>query len=70
MARFIQPESRQPEWGQYAILKDRLLYPPEDALPDATYPPIWIDSDPNDVTTCEAYKGRYRGLIFQRFTAP
>ena len=31
MARFIQPESRQPEWGQYAILKDRLLYPPEDA---------------------------------------
>ncbi|MEP7287805.1 MAG: CRISPR-associated protein Cas5 [Chloroflexota bacterium] len=70
MARFIQPESRQPEWGQYAILKDRVLYPPDDALPDVYYPSIWIDTDEDDSTTKEPYKGRHRGLIFQRFVAP
>jgi CRISPR-associated protein Cas5t len=69
MARYIQMESRQPEWGQYAILKDRLLYPPEDAVPGVTYPPVWIDVDDKDSTTKEPYQGRYRGLIFQRLAA-
>jgi CRISPR-associated protein Cas5t len=68
MARFIQPESRQPEWGQYAILKDRSPYPLEDAPPEVRADAVWIDADPDDPATREAWNGRYRGLMFHRFT--
>ena len=68
MARYIQPQSRQPQWGQYAILKDRVLYPPDDAPQGATYDPVWVDPDQEDETTRTAYKDRYRGLFFHRFT--
>ncbi len=63
MARYIDPHTRQPEWDHYAILKDRSLYPSEDVPAESAYPAVWVDRD-------EAYQGRYRGLIFQRFTAP
>jgi len=70
MARFIQPESREPEWGQYAILKDRGPYPMDDLPDGATFDPVWIDTDPDDpLTRNPDSKGRYRGLIFQTFTA-
>ncbi len=68
MAKFIQPETRQPIWGQYAILKDHSLYPSEDTELGTVIPPIWIDTDPDDPTTRDPRQGRYRGLIFHRFT--
>jgi CRISPR-associated protein Cas5t len=70
MARYIEPQTRQPVWDHYAILKDRMLYPSEDTQLGTSYPQVWVDADSNDMTTREPYNGRYRGLIFQRFTAP
>ncbi len=68
MARYIQPQTRQPEWGQYAIVKDRSPYPPPDAPDGASYPAVWVDTDQDDPATRTPYEGRYRGLMFQRFT--
>jgi CRISPR-associated protein Cas5t len=70
MARYIDPLTRQPEWGQYAILKDRSPYPLDDAPPGSSAEAVWIDADPDDPTTREAWQGRYRGLMFHRFTEP
>ncbi len=67
MARYIQPQSRQPEWDHYAILKDRLLYPPDNEPLEGSYPRVWVDSDPNDEMTKTPYQGRFRGLFFQTF---
>lgn len=67
MARYIDPITRQPEWGQYAILKDRMPYPSEEIPPETQVDPVWIDADPNDTTTREPWKGGYRGLMFHRF---
>lgn len=70
MARHIDPISRQPEWGYYAILKERQRYPDEDAPEGATFPPVWVDPDPDDPTTRDPDpKAGFRGLIFNPFMA-
>ena len=70
MARYIDPQSRQPEWGHYAILKERTSYPQEDELLESSYPPVWVDVDPDDpMTKNPDSEGRYRGLWFHKFSA-
>lgn len=60
MARFIDAR-RRPEWGQYAILKDRVAYPdPEDPF-HTTYEPVWVDPQ------APTHEGRARGVILHRF---
>lgn len=61
MARFID-ERRRPEWGQYAILKDRVEYPdPTDPF-RAGYEAVWIDP-----TAPMDEEGRARGVVLHRF---
>ena len=58
MARYID-QRRRPSWGQYAILKDRVLYPdPEDF---EVHAPVWVDP------TAPLYEGRPRGVVLHRF---
>jgi CRISPR-associated protein Cas5t len=60
MSKFIN-QSRQPLWGQYAILKDRVAYPdPEDHYRNQ-YEPVWVDP------TAPQYNGLMRGVILHKF---
>lgn len=70
MARYIDPASRQPQWDYYAMLKERQRYPHDEAPDTADFPPVWIDTDPDDPTTRDPDpKAGFRGLIFNTFTA-
>ena len=60
MARYID-QRRRATWGQYAILKDRVLYPNEDDVFQATYESVWIDP------TAPMAQGRARGVVLHRF---
>ncbi len=60
MARYIDPR-RRATWGQYAILKDRVIYPDPDDMFRADYEPIWVDP------TASPYQGLGRGVILHRF---
>jgi len=60
MARYID-QRRRATWRQYAILKDRVLYPNEDDAFQATYEPVWVDP------TAPTYQGRARGVVLHRF---
>ncbi|MDX1993576.1 MAG: CRISPR-associated protein Cas5 [bacterium] len=60
MAKFIDPQ-RRPVWGQYAMLRDRVLYPdPEDGFRH-DYEPIWVDP------TVPTYQDLPRGVVLHRF---
>jgi hypothetical protein len=60
MAKFID-QHRRPVWGQYAILKDRIIYPDEEDPYRQHYDPIWIDP------TAPTYKDLPRGVVLHRF---
>jgi hypothetical protein len=58
MAKYID-QRRRPQWGSYAVIKDRQVYPDEEG-PRAQA--IWIDPDSSPDA-----EGLRRGLIFNRF---
>lgn len=60
MAKFID-RARQPTWGKYAMLKERVFYPDEDDPFASSYEPVWIDPESPQID------GLHRGLIFHRF---
>ncbi len=60
MARYID-QRRRSTWGQFAILKDRVLYPNEEDPFQAAYAPVWVDP------TAPTYQDRPRGVILHRF---
>jgi CRISPR-associated protein Cas5t len=60
MAKFID-QQRRPVWGQYAILRDRVLYPdPEDDF-RRNHEPIWVDP------IAPKYQDLSRGVVLHRF---
>lgn len=60
MSQFID-QRRRPNWGQYAILKDRVEYPDPEDMYRNQYEPVWVDP------TAPHYKGNMRGIIFHQF---
>lgn len=61
MARYID-QRRRATWGQYAILKDRVMYPDPDDSFQADYAPVWIDpAAPTD------RNGLRRAVVLHRF---
>jgi CRISPR-associated protein Cas5t len=61
MARYID-QRRRAAWGQYAILKERVLYPDHEDSFRVGYEPVWVDP------TAPLYEGRARGVVLHRFT--
>jgi CRISPR-associated protein Cas5t len=61
MARYIDRQ-RRPIWGQYAILRERVIYPDTEDPYHNRYPPVWVDP------TAPTYQGLPRGVILHRFT--
>ncbi len=60
MAKYID-QRRRAAWAQYAILKDRVLYPDQEDVFQASYPPVWVDP------TAPTYEGFARGVVLHRF---
>lgn len=60
MSKFID-QRRRPNWGQYAILKDRVTYPDPDDPYQHSYESVWVDP------TAPQDRGRRRGVILHSF---
>ncbi|MBZ0307928.1 MAG: hypothetical protein K8I82_17805, partial [Anaerolineae bacterium] len=58
MPRYIN-ENRVPTWGQYAILRDRIIYPGADSLITDPDFPIWVDT-----TVQHPSENLQRGLVW------
>lgn len=61
MPRFID-EHRRPTWGQYAILRDAVKYPPNDLGFEEYIESVWVDPYPDARNT--RFPGLQRGIIW------
>ncbi len=60
MAKFVD-QQRRPTWGQYAMLRDRVLYPADDDPFRQDYEPVWVDGK------APTYQDLPRGVVLHRF---